>query len=95
MISISEIDIPHVFFIEEHIWIKSIIVPEVMEIILSLYPPINHVDHPPGKSEENVSVEDRSEQVEIRINWAQKLVVWMVPEPTVGNQVRECLMESH
>ena len=36
VVCVSEVDVPHVFSIMEHIWVQGVIVPEVVEIVLSL-----------------------------------------------------------
>ena len=82
LIGISEVDVSHVICVMEEIWVKGIVVPEVMLVILtevSAREPMafNHVAKASEESEGNVSPEDGSHKVEPRVNWSHNLIVWM------------------
>lgn len=66
-----------------------------MQIILSLYPSLNHIIQPSWKSQKDIGVKDGSNHVEPGVNRAQQFVIWMKGEFTIGQKVRECFMEGN
>ena len=61
LIRISEVDIPHVLLIEEHIRVVCVIVPEVVLVIFSLNSPVHSSNQEPCHSHKDVGVENGSD----------------------------------
>jgi hypothetical protein len=64
LISVTEVDVPHVLFIEEHIRVQVVVVPEVMEVVATSVMSYYHCTQELGHTIENVCVEYRSSKVE-------------------------------
>lgn len=93
LVRVSEVDVAHVLFIEEHIWIQGVIVPEVMQVIFSFVMPQYHSPNPLGQSVGDVGPENGSHQIEPRIERSEYFVVRVVAESLVACQVREGVQE--
>ena len=65
LIAVSEVDWFHVVFVENHVWVECIVVPEVVRVVLSAPMASNHVVLEASHAGENVHPEDTACEVEI------------------------------
>ena len=65
LIVVWEVDVPHVIWITNEIWVQIVIVPEVVRVTLVMIPSHSHLVEPPGQSHSNVSPEYWPPTVEI------------------------------
>ena len=95
MVGIPEVDVAHVVCIMQQIGVERIVVPEVVLVVLAFPVPVDHEVEETGHSERRVSPEDRTRQIEPRVERSNDLVVGVRGESAVASDVRECLLESH
>ena len=70
LISVSEVDVPHVILVMKKIRIQSIVVPEVVLVVLTFPMTLDHEVHKLSHPICDVSPEQWSQRKEVRIDWA-------------------------
>lgn len=94
-VSVSEVDVPHVLLIMQHVWVVGVVVPEVVQIIISLQMLLYHCNKQPCHSVANVDPESWSHHIEPGVDWSHEFVVGMVREPLVSLDVWKGLVEGN
>lgn len=94
-VRVSEVDIPHVLLVVKHIGVVGVIVPVVVQVVLTLIVTQDHRTHGLGHPHKDVSEEDRAQHVEPGVGGTHQLVVGMGRESLIGLKVGESLHEGN
>lgn len=75
VVRVAEVNVPHIFLVEKHIGVESVIVPMIVQVLLSMPALKTHHQHVLAESVGHIGPHNRSDQVEPGVDWAQELVI--------------------